>query len=136
MIAPLLKKPSLDRNSMANYRPVSNLPFLSKVVEKIVAIRLNDHLRWNELCDPFQSAYRTHHSCETAILYVQSVILGAMDRGEVTLLAMIDLSAAFDTVNHELLVSKLRTLGVTDTAEVWLRTYLRTNYYYYYYYYY
>ena len=110
---------------MKNYRPVSNLPFLSKVLEKIVAARLDSHLALNNLQDRYQSAYRKHFSTETALLKVQSDILAALDEGSCVALIMLDLSAAFDTLDHEILLQRLgQSQGVTDSALNWLRSYL------------
>jgi hypothetical protein len=123
-ITPLIKKPSLDRNVLSNYRPVSTLTFLSKLIERTVSAELTRFLHTHDLLDSQQSAYRPHHSCETALLYVQSSILSAMDSGKITLLALIDLSSAFDTVCHSLLLWKLQSIGVRGSALKWLRDYL------------
>jgi hypothetical protein len=123
-VIPLLKKSSLDQNILANYRPVSNLPFLAKVIEKLVASRLHEHLQSNQLLDPHQSAYRQFHSCETALVFIQSSIFSAMDSGNVSLLALIDLSAAFDSVHHKLLTNKLECCGITGQAINWFNDYL------------
>jgi len=79
IVTPLLKKPGLDTADMSNYRPVSNLGFMSKVVEHAVAIRLNDYLIGNNLLPRHQSAYRKKHSTETAMLRVWSDVLMAAD---------------------------------------------------------
>ena len=81
-VCPLRKKPSLDRNDLKNYRPVSNLAFISKLIEKAVAAQLNDHLLENNLMEEFQSAYRKGHSTETALLRVQSDILHAQGKDQ------------------------------------------------------
>ena len=93
---------------LKNYRPVSNLTFMSKIVEKLVSGQLVGYLQSNNLMPRFQSAYRRHHSTETALLRVISDIVGAVDRGNVTLLGLLDLSAAFDTVDHTILLDRLR----------------------------
>jgi hypothetical protein len=124
IVTPLLKKQSLDKNNLNNYRPVSNLSFLSKVSERLVASRLTEYLEMNNLLNPHQSAYRTYHSCESSILFIQSIIFTAMDTGLVALLVLIDLSAAFDTVNHEILLTKMGKLGIKDDALAWCRNYL------------
>ena len=102
-IRPLLKKPGLDSEILKNYRPVSNLPFISKVLERVVDKRLEQHLVVNNLHEELQSAYRKFHSTETALLKVQSDILQSLDKGNVTVLVMLDLSAAFDTIDHHIL---------------------------------
>ena len=82
---------------MKNYRPVSNLSFLSKVLEKVVLIQLKNHLSRNNLLEIFQSACRQNHSTETAVLSVLDGPLGSADERLVSLVALLDLSAAFDT---------------------------------------
>ena len=125
IITPILKKQSLDQNDLANYRPISNLSFISKVLEKVVLSQINEHLEENNLCKKIQSAYRPNHSTETALLRVQNDILSAIDDGNIVLLLMIDLSAAFDLVNHDILLARLETkFGITLNALAWIRSYL------------
>ena len=124
-VTPILKKSNSDRNSLPNYRPVSNLPYLSKLIERVVSCRLTDHLNANKLWDPHQSAYRKYHSCETALVAVVDVAYTAMDSGMVTLLVLLDLSAAFDTVDHILLLKQLGSLGVQGLAWDWFANYFR-----------
>ena len=81
LVRPLLKKPSLDADCLKNYRPVSNLSFISKPTERVVTARLNEHMSQFELFEPMQSAYKARHSCETALIHVQNNILRAMARG-------------------------------------------------------
>ena len=95
-IRPMIKKPSLDAKDFNNYRPVSTLPFLSKVIERIILLQLNKYLECNSLLDPMQSAYRKQYSCETALAFVESSVLRDMDNVMVTPVVMLDLSAAFD----------------------------------------
>ena len=82
------------------YHPISNLSFLSKVLEKVVANRLHDHIYKNHLSNDLQSAYRRFHSTETAILKIHNDTVGKMDNGKVTVLTLLDLSAAFDMIDH------------------------------------
>ena len=125
VVKPLLKKPSLDKNLLKNYRPVSNLPFLSKVLEKVVLSQLLSHLQSNNLCNPLQSAYRTGHSTETVLLRVVNDILAALDEDKVSVLLLLDLSAAFDTIDHQILLSRLEgDFGITSTALMWFQSYL------------
>ena len=124
LVTPLQKKVGSDTD-FKNYRPVSNLPFISKIVEKAVVDQLLRHCEENALLPDCQSAYRRFSSTETALLKVQNDILLNMDKQEVTLLVLLDLSAAFDTVDHSLLLNTLeRDFGVTDTALLWFQSYL------------
>ena len=97
IVIPLIKKPSLDREMLKNYRPVSNLSFLSKVIEKVISIRILD----NNIVDIFQSAYKAGHSCETALLRVYNDIVTTVGKGNGSFLVLLDLSAAFDTIDHD-----------------------------------
>ena len=125
LIRPLLKKTDLDSDILKNYRPVSNLTFISKVIEKVVSGRLNEHLIKNSMFDPLQSAYRDKHSKETALIKVQNDILSALDAGSSANLLMLDLSAAFDTIEHDILLSRLCNIyGITGDAFDWFRSYL------------
>ena len=112
---------------LKNYRPVSNLAFISKIIEKAVAAQLPSHLQGNELYEPRQSAYRTGHSTETALLSMHNDILCALGEGDAVLLALLDLSAAFDTVDHPTMISTLERLGVRGTALAWFESYLRNR---------
>ena len=106
-ITPLLKKPSLSKDDMKNYRPVSNLNFISKLLEKIIAKRIRSHLESNDLLNRYQSAYRPMHSTETALLKVQNDLLRNLDDGKTTVLALLDLSEAFGTLDHSGVISLL-----------------------------
>ena len=125
VVKPLLKSPTLDKNDLKNYRPISNLSFLSKVLEKAVLRQLHDHLQTNNLCNPFQSAYRSGCSTETALLRVVNDLLMAMDEDKISVLLLLDLSAAFDTVDHNILISRLETVfGLRSTVLDWFKSYL------------
>ena len=89
------------------FRPVSNLKFISKLIERIVSTQFPDHLSANNALEPKQSAYRAGHSTETALVKVQSGILNAIDNQQVTIMLLLVLSAAFDTVNHSILINRL-----------------------------
>ena len=103
---------------------MSNLKFLGKTIERLVSRRLAQHVKTYNLLDPFQSAYRPHHSVETAMLRVTNDILQAMDKGMLTALILLDLSAAFDTVDHTLLLGRLQHyLRIEDSALRWCSSY-------------
>ena len=125
VVTPLLKKQSLDPDVLGNYRPVSNLSLISKILEKVVAKRLSSHKTSESLYEPFQSAYRAGHSTETAVVRVQNDILEAIDSGKCVFLVLLDLSAAFDTVSHDILLDRLSTdSGISGSALSWISSYL------------
>ena len=125
-MTPLLKKTSLDTEQLKNYRPVSNIPFLSKVLEKIAVKRLLNHLQSNDLHEVNQSAYKRQHSTEIALLKVQNDIACALDKNKAVVFVMLDLSAAFDTVDHNQLLYVLESeFSVTDKALSWFSSYLK-----------
>ena len=94
--------------TLGNYRPISNLSFLSELLERCTYEQITGYLHENGLMPEKQSAYRTHHSKETALLDVLSEACAAADAGQVTLLGLLDLSAAFDTIDHGILIERLR----------------------------
>ena len=104
LIRSLWKKTALDSDILKNDRPVSNLTFISKVIERVMSGRLNEHLINNSLFDPIQSAYRDKHSTET-VLIVQNDILSALDAGSLAILLMLEISAAFDKIDHDILLA-------------------------------
>ena len=125
LIRPLLKKPTLDSNDLKNYRPVSNLPFLSKILEKVVLHQLKNHLFQNNLTDPHQSAYRENHSTETALLKIINDAAVNADNNEITILCLLDLSAAFDTIDHTILLKRLKQdFGINGVVLEWFSSYL------------
>ena len=127
-VTPLLKKAILDSEILKNYRPVSNLSFLSKLIERIVCVKLVDHLKANKLYEVFQSAYRQLHSTESALLRVQNDILQAIDTHGGAILVLLDLSAAFDTIDHTKLLHVLDTqFGVRGEVLQWFRSYLENR---------
>ncbi len=124
IIRPLLKKPTFDPQTLANYRPISNLPFLSKVLEKVVARHLQDHLKCNNIFEKFQSGFRSAHSTETALVRVTNDLLMTADAGSPSLLVLLDLSAAFDTVDHGILLNRLHhSVGLNNTVLRWFESY-------------
>ena len=125
LVSPLLEKPTLNRDGMKNYRPVSNLRFLSKILENVVANRLNVHINSSHTSNDYQSAYRKFNSTETALLKIHNDILSSMDDGRVTALTLFDLFAAFDTIDHSILLRRLGDwYGVSGNALDWFHSYL------------
>jgi len=126
VVTPALKKHGLDCDVLNNYRPISNLSYLSKILEKLVSIQIISHLTEYGLMPDYQSGFRAGHSTETVLVRLLSDIFTAMDSGEVTLLALLDVSAAFDSVDHDLLLERLRrSFGIQGNALSWLESFLR-----------
>jgi hypothetical protein len=125
IVTPRLKKAGLDATDMQNFRPISNLSFMSKVVERIVASQLLAYLNSNSLLPKLQSGFRSSHSTESALLRVLSDIFSAIDKQQITLLALLDVSAAFDTVDHPILLGRLSTsFGIDGSAFAWIRSFI------------
>ncbi len=127
LVTPLLKKPGLDESNPANFRPISNLNNISKLklLERLFFARFQPHVTGSANFSPLQSAYRPLHSTETAVLHTLNDIYVTADKGNATALVSLDLSAAFDMIEHSILLCRLQTMfGVTDTALSWLQSYL------------
>ena len=102
---------------MNNYRPASNIPSLSKILEKVVASRLNSHINSLNISNRYQSAYRKFQSTETALLKIHNDIPSSTDDGKVTALILLDTSAAFDTTDHTFILRRLNDwFGVSGKA--------------------
>ena len=124
-ITPLLKKADLDSADLKSYRPISNLSVISKLLERIVAKQLIRYLKDNDLLPDLQSAYRSGHSTETTVLKVLADILQALDAGDFALLILLDLSAAFDSVDHPTLLERLHiSYDINDVVLLWFSSYL------------
>ena len=125
LLSLLLKKACLDHEVLANFRPVSNLKVISKVIEKVVAVRLQKYLEANQLNEPLQSAYKPFHLGETALVRVHNDILVFIDKRHCVMLLLLDLSAAFDTVDHDILLTRLHSkYSISGIALEWFRSYL------------
>ena len=107
VLKPKIKKTSLDNEQLPSFRPISNIRFIAKATEKVVSSRLNCHLNDSGLHELFQSAYKQGHSTETAMVRVYNDILYGIDNGGNVILLLLDLSAAFDTVDYAILLSRL-----------------------------
>ena len=108
-----------------NFRPVLNLSYLSKLIERLVCKQLVRYTNSTGQMEPYQSAYREYSSTETALLKIKADILDAMDKKEVMCLVMLDLSAAFDTISHELLLKRLKyRFSIMDLVLSWIESFL------------
>ena len=125
IIKPLLKKEGLSLE-LQNYRPVSNMKYLSKVIESAVIDQYNDHLSKHNLHDQRQSAYRVFHSTETLLTKIHNDIMKNGNLGDITMLVLLDLSAAFDTIDHNILLERLEKMhGIKGLALQWFTSYLQ-----------
>jgi hypothetical protein len=125
LITPIIKKLGLDPEIFGNFRPVSNLTFISKILEKVILRQLMGHLTFNDLLEALQSAYKEKHSTETALLKVHNDIMTHLDSGRAVALVLLDQSAAFDTVDHKILIRRLENYyNITGTALRWFSSYL------------
>ena len=111
MIRPLPTKANADTKTFSYFLPISNLRFVSKLIEKAAFLQLNEYLMRNGLQDPLQYAYKAVHSTETALIRVHNDILRSVDSGQNVIQVLLDMSAAFDTVNHEFLFTRLIALA-------------------------
>ena len=124
--SPLIKKPKLDCNTLSNYRPISQLTTLTltKLLEKVIYKQLIIYLTANNILDPQQSAFRKLHSTETTILSLLDDLLESLDNDFPTQLLLLDLSSAFDTINLDLLIYRLKLIGLKDTVLLWFSNYI------------
>ena len=124
-MTPRLKKPSLSASDFNNFRPISNLSTINKVLEKAVVLQLQEYLENHKLHAPSQSAYRQFHSVETATLRVHNDIMQALDQQKEVIIVLIDFSSAFDTIEHMTLTSRVsHQFGISGTVLNWIKSYL------------
>ena len=125
MIDPLLKKDNLDPEIKKHFRPVNNLIFISKLIERIVTRRLDGHMAKNNLHNKKQFAYKKHHSTETMMVGIADDVLAGFDEDKCTVMVFLDLSAAFDTIDIEVLLTILsEEIGLTGAALQWCKSFL------------
>ncbi len=128
-ISPLLKKPTLNTSLIENYRPVALLPFIAKTLERVVFNQVSLFLSQTNKLDPKQSGFRSGHSTETVLLSVTEALRIAKADSKSSVLILLDLSAAFDTVNHQILMSTLSSLDITGIPLRWFESYLNGRYF-------
>ena len=129
LVSPLLKKLIPNKDSISNYRPVSNLSFISKLLKSVVANQLNSHINSANTSNQCQSAYRKFHSTGAVLLKIHKDILVSMDAGKVTALTLPDVSAISDAIDHTILLRRLdEWFGVTGKALDWFKYYLIEGY--------
>lgn len=120
-----MKKKNLDPLVLSNFRPISKLPFISKVLERAVLIQVQEFLKKADVCEQFQSGFRSCHSTETALLKVFNDLFLHLDTGNCAILILLDLTAAFDTVDHKILLWRLEhCVGLKGTVLKWFESYL------------
>ena len=131
LVTPILKKRCFDHNDLKNYRPVSDLCFITKILEKHVLSQVSAYLYSRNLYSTCQSAYRPDHSTETALLKVVNDLFLSLNKGNISVLALLDFSSAFDTIDHPFLVHRLHAdFGFTDAVLQWFSSYLTDRTYY------
>ena len=106
-VTPLIKKASVDRDDPSNYRHISNLNNISKIIERRFLYRIRTQVTSSPNCNPSQSAYRWNHSMESALILTLDNIYHAIDLGKSTFLVSLDLSSAYDTIDHSILLDRL-----------------------------
>ena len=125
VIDPLLKKSGLDIDIYKNYRPVNNLIFFSKLIERVVKKRTDQHMTLNALHEPSEYGYKTHHNTETMLLEITNEALQGFENNQATIIVFFDLSAAFDTIDPDKLLQILHDeLGITGVALKWFKSFL------------
>ena len=123
-VVPLLKKAGLDKSLPSSYRSISKINNISKLLERLILIRIRDHISSSLTFNPFQSAYRKYYSTEAALLALDNVC-SSIDQGSSTLLVSLDISAAVHTLDHHIFLNRLHTsFGISGSARDWFRRYL------------
>ena len=121
-VKPLIKKGS--RTDPSNCRPISLLPLLSKVFERVVLYQTEEFLSLNKSLYDYQSGFRKKYSTDTGLPFLNDKVLKGFDDGLVTGMILIDLQKAFDTINHDIILKKLIIIGFSDHSVKWFQSYL------------
>ena len=124
-VIPLFKKD--DNHEFGNYRPISLLPCISKVLEKVVFIQVYDYFTDNNLWYGSQYGFRKGHSTELASLELVDRVYKTLDDGKIAISVFLDLSKAFDTLDHNILMQKLSFYGINGVALNWFKSYLQNR---------
>ena len=131
IIIPTLKNNSLDPSQLSSYRPIANLLFISKVIEKVVYKQIYFYLHTHSLIPSSQSGFRLAHSCETSLLKLYTDLILAFDNNKFSVLVCLDYSSAFDTVDHSLLLLVLKNVfNINDSPLLWIKSYLADRFVY------
>ena len=123
-IIPLLKKPKDDPLNPKFYRPVALLPILSKILERAIFVQIESYVEENKLLHPSHHGGRAHHSTTTAIIEMYDQWIEAVDKGNIAGCMMLDLSAAYDLANHQIILDKLELYGFDELSVKWMKSYL------------
>ena len=123
LITPISKNHSIDRSILSNYRPISNLSYISKTLERIIAKQLQNYISNHTILHKLQSAYTTNKSTETTLLHIINKIKLYPNKHP-AVIVLLDLSATFDTINHNIIIRRLQNIGISNTALDWFTSYL------------
>lgn len=113
-----------DHEQPNNNRPISLLPVLSKICERVAHNHFSSYLHQKERLTKYQSVNEEWQSAETSVIQTTDAILNAMDKKKLTAVVFLDMSKAFDSINHEILISKLQDVGASASTLEWFRSYL------------
>ena len=125
-ITPIFKQG--NKQDLGNYRPISILPYFSKLLEKVVYQRLNDYVTKKNIIHPSQHGFRPGHSTVLPLINIQDKISQAIDRNEFSIGIFLDLSKAFDTVDHVILINKLQNYDIRGLPLLWFKDYLNNRF--------
>ena len=113
-----------SKTNPENFRPISLLPLISKVIERIVYDQVDNFLLQNNILYNYQSGFRKNHSTDLCLSFLNDKILKGFDKGLFTGVILIDLQKAFETINHKVLLGKLHAIGFSEKTVAWFKSYL------------
>ena len=125
MIKAIHKKDSIEE--VSNYRPLSILPIVSKVFERAATDQLVNYLEEKNILNKTQHAYRKKHSTQTCLMEIMDYIYSEKDKGNIIGIASLDLSKAFDSINHSHLIEKMKKIGLNTNSLEWISSYLENR---------